>query len=96
MAEKSSTVLAIQGGAELAKDYLEPDAYNMFQLGGGVKALFNDFATLPTGSKVDVSQTVFENAMTKLMSEQVTPTECAEIVEKAFAQIRDEQAKLGA
>ena len=39
---------------------------------------------------------MFENAMTKLMSEQVTPTECAEIVEKAFAQIRDEQAKLGA
>lgn len=96
MAETSGTVMAVKGGAELAKEYLEPDAYNMFQLGGGVKAMFTDFATLPTGSKVDISQTVFENAMTKLMSEQVTPTECAEIVEKAFAQIRDEQAKLGA
>lgn len=96
MAEKSSTVLAIEGGADLAKAYLEPDAYNMFQLGDGVKALFTDFATLPTGSKVDVSQTVFENAITKLMSEQINPEECAEIVEKAFAQIRDEQAKLGA
>lgn len=96
MAEKSQTVMAVKGGADLAKDAIGEDAYNMFQLGDGVKAMFADFDTLPTGSKVDVSQTVFENAMTKLMSEQITPEECAEIVEKAFAQIRDEQAKLAA
>ena len=66
----------------------------MFQLDPGVKPFFQDFTTLPAGSKVDVNQVVFENGLTKLMSGQISSEECAELVEKAFAQIRDEQAKL--
>lgn len=94
MAECSSTVMAIKGGTEAAKEYLDEEVYNMMQVPEDVKPLINDFQTLPAGSKVDVTQTVFENALTKLMSEQISPEECAQIVEKAFAQIRDEQAKL--
>ena len=94
MAEKSGTVLAVNGGADIAKEFLSADAYNMFQLDPGVKPFFQDFTTLPAGSKVDVNQVVFENGLTKLMSGQISSEECAELVEKAFAQIRDEQAKL--
>lgn len=94
MAENSGTILAVKNGPELAKEYISEDAYNMMmQIPENAVPLFSDFTTLPAGCKVDVSQTVFDNAMTKLMSEQITPEECAEIIEKAFAEIRTEQAK---
>lgn len=93
MAQYSSTVLAVENGPELAKEYISEDAYSMLQIGDNVKPLFSEFAPVPTGCKVDVGQTVFENAMTKLMSRQVTPEECAEIIENAFAEIRSEQTK---
>ena len=93
MAQYSATVLAVKNGPELAKEYISEDVYSMMQAADNVQPLFSDFSPVPAGCKVDVGQAVFENAMTKLMSEQVTPEECAEIIEDAFAEIRSEQAK---
>jgi len=94
MAEKSGTVLAIKGGLDIAKEYIPEDTYNMFNMNDGSIPLFADYAQLPTGSKVNVADEIYSNGATKVMSGQITAQEWAELVEKAFAQIRSEREKL--
>lgn len=94
MAEKCSAVLCTKNALEVSKEFLSEDSYNMFKIDEDVQPIFADWGALPVGSKIDLEQTLYNNALTKLMSLQITPEECAEIVEDAFAQIREEKAKL--
>lgn len=95
MAEKCNTVLCMEGALDAVKDIVDPNLAELYHVFDDTYPIIPGFATLPAGSKVNVLETMYGNAMTKMLGGEITAEEYADIVEKAFAQIRDEQEKLG-
>ncbi len=91
-AAASNAVYAVKDGRELAKDYLTPSTYNMYSAYDGATAMMMDWNSLPQGTKIALNTEIFDNCVTAVLNGEMTTDEWMENVEKAFAQIRLEQA----
>lgn len=91
-AEHAGSIYATKTGRELAKDYISTATYNMYGIYDqeNTKSLIMNFEALPSSSKINVSDEVF-NPITSVMNGEMTVTEWAESVEDAFAQIRQDR-----
>ena len=93
-AEKAKGLLPVKGALELCKPIISPSLYNFFAMfEKGVLPLLADWKTLPEGSKVNMSQEVFDKCVTQVMNGQMTVDQWMDNVEKAMKQIRDDEAK---
>ena len=78
----------------MCKPIISPSLYNFFAMfEKGVLPLLADWKTLPEGSKVNMSQEVFDKCVTQVMNGQMTVDQWMDNVEKAMKQIRDDEAK---
>ncbi len=93
LAKYSNAVMAIEGGREITKGIITEGVYNMFEAFEYATPIFPDYTNVPAGSKVSVKETIYGNGATKVMAGEITSIEWAEIVEKMFAEIRDEREK---
>jgi len=91
-AEASNAVYAVKDGRELAKEYLTPSTYNMYSAFDGATAMIMDWNALPQGTKIALNTEIFDNCVTAVLNGEMTTDEWMKNVEKAFAQIRSEQA----
>ncbi len=92
-AENAGSVYATKTGRELAKDYISEATYNMYGIYDqeNTKSLIMNFEALPSNSKINISDEVF-NPITSVMNGEMTAEEWAESVEAAFAQVRQDRA----
>lgn len=96
-AETAKAVMPIKGSLELNKATLSETTrgyYSMFDQ--GVLPLVSTWAALPTGSKINMNDEVFNKPITKVMNGQMTVDQWMDDVEKAMAQCRSDIAKAAA
>ncbi len=95
-AEKAGAIYAVKAGRELAKEYISESTYNMYGIYDetNTASLVMNFESLPSGSKINVSEEIF-NPITSVMNGEMTVEQWAESVEAAFAQIRAEREAAG-
>lgn len=95
-AEKSGAVYAVKSGRELSKDHISDATYNMYGIydEANTVSLIMNFESLPSKSKLNVSDEVFQ-PITSVMNGEMTVEQWAESVEAAFAQIRADKAATG-
>jgi len=88
-AEHAGAVYATKTAREIAKDYISEATYNMYGIydGENTASLIMNFEALPSNSKINVSDEVF-NPITSVMNGDMTVEGWAQSVEDAFAQIR--------
>ncbi len=85
-AEKANGIFAMKDGAELAKEYISSGVYNMNDVYEHGDFLVFGFASLPKGCKVVPNDEIF-NAMTDVMTGNLTARQWAERVEAAFTEV---------
>ena len=85
-AEKSGGIYALKAATEWAKEYLTPGVYNMNAVYEHGKSMVFGFAALPEGTKVSVSDMVF-NPLSDVMNGTMTPEQWAAGVEEAIAEV---------
>ena len=85
-AEKSGGIYALKAATEWAKEYLTSGVYNMNAVYEHGKSMVFGFAALPEGTKVSVSDMVF-NPLSDVMNGTMTPEQWAAGVEEAIAEV---------
>ncbi|MEG0692695.1 MAG: extracellular solute-binding protein, partial [Oscillospiraceae bacterium] len=91
-AQKAGGVYALKDAAETAKPFITSGVYNTFSVMESAKVMMLGWDPLPKGCKIVVYPEIFENCVTPVMNGTMTTTQWAQSVEKAFAQIRADQA----
>lgn len=95
LAKYGNAVMPLKDGKEVVKDYISETQYNMFDLFNQATAIMPDYEALPVGSKIDVYELFYGKGIAQLLYGEMTAAECAESVEKGFAQINAEKAAQG-
>ena len=90
-AQQANGTYALKSAGELAASSLTPGVAGMVKAYDGAVSLVVGWDALPQGSKVVVNDEMF-NPLTDVMNGKMTAQQWAESVEKAFAQIRADQA----
>ncbi|MHA0855781.1 carbohydrate ABC transporter substrate-binding protein [Paenibacillus sp. CMAA1364] len=89
-AEKSNGVFALKGAKELAKPYLTPGVYEMFSAYDGATSIIQEWKATAKGSKTNIKDELFRNAMTPIMTGKMTTEQWMVNVERTFAEIQSE------
>ena len=95
LAKYGNAVMPLKDGKEVVKDYISETQYNMFDLFNQGTAIMPDYEALPVGSKIDVYELFYGKGIAQLLYGEMTAAQCAEAVEKGFAQINEEKAAAG-
>lgn len=95
LAKYGNAVMPLKDGKEVVKEYISETQYNMFDLFNQGTAIMPDYEALPVGSKIDVYELFYSKGVAQLLYGEMTAAECAEAVEKGFAQINAERAAEG-
>ncbi|MFV0352563.1 MAG: carbohydrate ABC transporter substrate-binding protein [Oscillospiraceae bacterium] len=90
-AEHANGVYALKDATSMVQDQLTPGVANMVKAYEGTVSMVVGWEATPQGSKIVVNDEMF-NPLTDVMNGTMTATQWAESVEKAFAQLREDQA----
>ena len=85
-AQYSGGIYALKNAAEWSKEYLTAGVYNMNSVYESGKSMVFGWTSVPDGTKVVVSDTVF-NPISDVMNGTMTPEAWASGVEEAIAEV---------